>query len=62
LGTNWLKQVLKDEKGFPGVRLVVKRNGTLEKYNREKISGAILKAVAAVRGGENSELAESLTR
>ncbi len=62
MSTNWLKQVLKDEKGFPGVRLVVKRNGTLEKYNREKISGAILKAVTAVRGGGSSEPAESLTR
>ncbi len=50
------------DKPFSGVRLVVKRNGTLEKYNRDKITGAVAKAVEAVRGTEDPELAETLTR
>ncbi len=58
---NWLKSGLSD-KPFSGVRLVVKRNGTLEKYNREKILGAVAKAVEAVRGTMDPELAENLTR
>ena len=52
---NWLKSGLSD-KPFSGVRLVVKRNGTLEKYNREKILGAVAKAVEAVRGTMDPEL------
>ncbi|MDR2588445.1 MAG: ribonucleoside triphosphate reductase [Spirochaetales bacterium] len=49
------------ESPFSGVRLVVKRSGVLEKYNREKIREAIGKAVLAVRGKEDSSLAEILT-
>ncbi|MFQ3620246.1 MAG: ribonucleoside triphosphate reductase [Spirochaetales bacterium] len=45
-----------------GVRFVVKRNGTLEKYNREKIFNAIHKAIKAVRQKEDPDLAEALTR
>jgi ribonucleoside-triphosphate reductase len=51
----------KDDKTFPGIRLVVKRNGTLEKYNRDKIYKAVEKAVGAVRGTVDTGLAETLT-
>jgi ribonucleoside-triphosphate reductase len=47
--------------GSHGIRLVVKRNGTLEKYNRDKIYKAVEKAVAAVRGIADPGLAETLT-
>ena len=58
---NWLKGGGTEKPGTC-VRLVVKRNGTLEKYNREKILGAVEKAALAVRGTEEPDLAEALTR
>ena len=50
------------EEAAPVVRQVVKRNGKLERYDRSKIQDAIAKAVVAVRGGDDPELVERLTR
>ena len=43
------------------IKQVVKRNGTLERYDRWKIASAIGKAVRAVCGGDDLELVEKLT-
>ncbi len=43
-----------------GIRKVVKRDGTLEQYDRKKIAVAIGKAIKATRGMEDSELADVL--
>lgn len=45
----------------PVVRNVIKRNGTAETYDREKILNAIGKAVEAVRGASDPALVEELT-
>jgi ribonucleoside-triphosphate reductase len=58
----WLTSGVLSDKSSSGVRMVIKRSGSLEKYKREKIQGAIAKAIAAVRGKENEGLAEELTR
>jgi ribonucleoside-triphosphate reductase (formate) len=51
----------KEEKDEPVIRQIVKRNGTLERYDRWKIAGAIGKAVRAVNGEDDLELVEELT-
>ncbi|HOV39732.1 MAG TPA: anaerobic ribonucleoside-triphosphate reductase, partial [Spirochaetales bacterium] len=63
MSIQWLKSlnIIKEDLSASGVRFVVKRNGTVEKYNREKILNAIHKAIRAVRSGEDMELAEKLT-
>ena len=43
------------------VRQVIKRDGSIEKYNRWKIAAAINKAVAAVPGEEDKRFVEELT-
>lgn len=43
------------------VKHVIKRNGTIEKYNRHLIAEAIRKAVIAVRDEDNPDLVASLT-
>ena len=43
------------------IKRVVKRDGSIEKYDRWKIAGAIGKAVRAVRGEDDLELVEELT-
>jgi ribonucleoside-triphosphate reductase len=43
------------------IKQVVKRNGTLERYDRWKIASAIGKAVRAVRGEDDLEMVERLT-
>lgn len=43
------------------VRQVVKRDGSIQVYNRKKIESAINKAILAVTGAENAEKASSLT-
>jgi ribonucleoside-triphosphate reductase (formate) len=40
---------------------VIKRDGSLEKYNRWKIAAAVSKAVTAARGEEDRKLVEQLT-
>jgi len=63
MSIQWLRSSgVREEPPTVGVRFVVKRNGTLEKYNREKIFNAIHKAIRAVRNQEDPELAEGLTR
>ncbi|GAB4366452.1 MAG: ribonucleoside triphosphate reductase [Spirochaetales bacterium] len=63
MSIQWLKASgIREETSPVGVRFVVKRNGTLEKYNREKIFDAIHKAIRAVRAQEDPELAERMTR
>lgn len=63
MSIQWLKASgIREEFPSVGIRFVVKRNGTLEKYNREKIFNAIHKAIRAVRNQEDPELAEGLTR
>jgi len=44
------------------VRRVVKRDGSIEVYDRSRITDAIAKAIRAVRGTEDPELAESLSQ
>ncbi len=44
------------------IKQVVKRSGEIGDFNREKILGAIAKAVIAVEGKENYEKAERLTQ
>jgi ribonucleoside-triphosphate reductase len=62
MSVQWLKSLnIKEDLSASGVRFVVKRNGTVEKYNREKILNAIHKAIRAVRSGEDMELADRLT-
>ena len=43
------------------VKRIVKRDGSIEKYDRWKIASAIGRAVAAVQGMEDKELTERLT-
>lgn len=43
------------------IKQVIKRDGSLEKYNRFKIAAAISKAVTAACGQEDKELVERLT-
>ena len=43
------------------VMQVIKRDGSLEKYNRWKIAAAVSKAVTAARGEEDRKLVEQLT-
>ena len=63
MSIQWLRYSgVREEPSPVGIRFVVKRNGTLEKYNREKILNAIHKAIRAVRNQEDPELAEGLTR
>ncbi len=63
MSIQWLKASgVRENPASVGIRFVVKRNGTLEKYNREKIFNAIHKAIRAVRNQEDPELAEGLTR
>jgi ribonucleoside-triphosphate reductase (formate) len=45
----------------PALRKVIKRDGSLEQYNRWKIASAISKAVSAALEEEDKELVESLT-
>ncbi|MBN1409641.1 MAG: ribonucleoside triphosphate reductase [Spirochaetales bacterium] len=44
------------------IKNVVKRNGLLERYNRDKIAVAIKKAVLAVRGKDDPALVDELTK
>lgn len=46
----------------PAVRRVVKRDGSIETYDRSRITDAIAKAIRAVRSAEDPELAESLSQ
>ncbi|RKX74240.1 MAG: ribonucleoside triphosphate reductase, partial [Spirochaetes bacterium] len=48
------------ETGASVVKQVVKRNGTLERYDRSKITAAIGKAINAVRGEADQKTAERL--
>ncbi|MDR1315273.1 MAG: ribonucleoside triphosphate reductase [Spirochaetales bacterium] len=59
---DWLNSVELEEKPESGVRMVIKRSGSLEKYKREKIRSAIAKAVAAVGIQDGEGLAEDLTK
>ncbi|MBN1698890.1 MAG: ribonucleoside triphosphate reductase [Spirochaetales bacterium] len=43
------------------IKKVIKRDGRIESYDRNKIAQAIGKAIGAVRDGENSELVEHCT-
>jgi len=43
------------------VKRIVKRDGSIEKYDRWKIASAISRAVSAVQGMEDKELTERLT-
>jgi len=44
------------------VRRVVKRDGSIETYDRTRIADAVAKAIRAVRGSEDPELAEHLSQ
>lgn len=50
-----------DEETKTFIKQVVKRNGSLEKYNRDKIKNAIGKAICAVETREDPERADNLT-
>ncbi|MBN2738308.1 MAG: ribonucleoside triphosphate reductase [Spirochaetales bacterium] len=51
-----------DDKIVSGVvKNIIKRDGRLERYNRQKISDAIHKAIIAVRGHEDPQKAEQIT-
>ncbi|MCQ2603643.1 MAG: ribonucleoside triphosphate reductase [Spirochaetia bacterium] len=43
------------------VKRIVKRDGSIEKYDRWKIASAVSRAVSAVQGMEDKELTETLT-
>ena len=46
----------------PAVRRVVKRDGSIEIYDRSRITAAIAKAILAVKKAEDPDLAESLSQ
>jgi anaerobic ribonucleoside-triphosphate reductase len=43
------------------IKSIIKRDGRIEQYDRKKITDAIVKAIAAVRGKEDAVLAEKLS-
>ncbi len=51
-----------DTEKAPVLRSVVKRTGTIEAYNRNKIKAAIQKAIEAVTGSKDEEKAERFTQ
>lgn len=57
----WKTFLGKDNTSASFVRQVVKRNGTIEPYDRKKIENAIEKAIEAVERNTNSEKAALLT-
>ncbi len=57
----WKAFLGKDKTSSNFVRQVVKRNGTIEPYDRKKIENAIEKAIEAVERNTNSEKASVLT-
>ena len=63
--TDW-KQFLGVEKGSSdlsnfAVKRIIKRDGTIEKYSRDRIAEAIEKAIAAVEDSSDEKLAKMLT-
>lgn len=46
----------------PGIKKIIKRDGTIDNYRPEKIAAAISKAIEAVRGSSDPLLDEKLTR
>ncbi len=62
---DWKSFIGLEDKSTPPVKVIIKRNGDTERYDRKKIAGAISKAVEASSdrsGEEREELVESLTR
>jgi len=62
---DWKSFIGLEDKSTSPVKVIIKRNGDTERYDRKKIAGAISKAVEASSdrsGEEREELVESLTR
>ena len=59
---NWRSFLgLNEPADAPALRQVIKRDGSLESYNRWKIAAAISKAITAAYGEEDKRLVEKLT-
>lgn len=58
---DWKSFIGMKDQPAPPVSSIIKRNGDVERYNREKIAGAIERAITAVKGRKNSTLSQALT-
>jgi len=59
--SDWKSFIGTKDKPVSPVSSIVKRNGAVEQYNREKIAGAIERAIIAVKGKKNNKLSQILT-
>ena len=59
--SDWKSFIGTEDKPVSPVSSIVKRNGAVEQYNREKIAGAIERAIIAVKGKKNNKLSQILT-